>query len=691
MAQNQASVPLVVLTGREDDVELVNRSLRDGGHPVRCHWVAKIDALAGALDDHAPELLCFFPDSLPAPIREVAKIRQQTARMVPLVVVSKAAEETDIADALLAGAQDLVSHGQTERLRSVAERELRAFRLERALNETLQSASQYKRQVKDFMAGSVDAIAHVQDGILVDVNQAWAELFGHADADSAICNPLMDAFDAASQAALKGALVACAKRQWSGEPLKVAALDATGGTMPLKLVLKATTYDGEPAVKLSVPREPGERKPEPEELVEQAVHKDPTTGFYHRRRFLEVLTDRLDVKPQGGVRALAYIRPDKFREIEDRVGPISSEDLLVQLAEQLRVLAQSTDLYGRFGGQVFTMFLERGSLRDVEAWAQNVVARVAERIFEVNHNTLSITCTVGLAEVGPTTDTMETLIAAAKKTNQAGRESGGNRAVLEQTSDASTRVQRFDEVWVQQIKLALMENRFRLAHLPIAGLGGEQKTMLDTVIRMVDPQGDEVAASDFMPAAIRNRMLRAIDRWVIGATLAFCAQQPVDTVFVKLSSESLIDKTLMEWLAKAVDSSGVAHGKLCFQVSEEDAAQFLAQTKTLADQLTKQGHEFAIEHFGVGHDSARVLASTPMHYLKIDGSLMQSLSSDEVLRQRVRGYIEAANKRNIATIAERVEDANTMAVLFQLGVGYVQGHYLHEPEVVLSDNAAPPR
>ena len=114
--------------------------------------------------------------------------------------------------------------------------------------------------------------------------------------------------------------------------------------------------------------------------------------------------------------------------------------------------------------------------------------------------------------------------------------------------------------------------------------------MLDTVIRMVDAQGDELAAADFMPAAVRNRMLRSIDRWVIGATLAFCATQPVDTVFVKLSSESLIDKTLTDWLAKAVDSSGVAHGKLCFQVSEEDAAQFLAQTKTLADQLKKQGH-----------------------------------------------------------------------------------------------------
>ena len=211
----QAPVPLIVLSGREDDVELVNRSLRDGGHPVRCHWVTKVDALAGAIDDHAPELLCFFPDSLPAPIREIAKIKQQAAGTVPLVVVSKAAQETDIAEALLAGAQDLVSLGQTERLRSVAERELRAFRLERALNETLFSANQYKKQLKAFMAGSVDAIAHVQEGILVDANQAWADLLGHPSADGLLGAPLMDLFDAASQAALKGALVACGRGQWA--------------------------------------------------------------------------------------------------------------------------------------------------------------------------------------------------------------------------------------------------------------------------------------------------------------------------------------------------------------------------------------------------------------------------------------------------------------------------------------------
>ena len=357
----------------------------------------------------------------------------------------------------------------------------------------------------------------------------------------------------------------------------------------------------------------------------------------------------------------------------------------MQLAELLGVLAQPNDLGGRFGGQVFTLLLERGTLRDVQAWANNALARIAERIFEVAHNTLSITCTIGLAEVGPTTDRMETLIAAAKRASQSGRELGGNRVVLEETSDRSTRIQRFDEIWVQQIKSALMENRFRLAHLPIASLGGEQKSMFDTVIRMVDAQGDEVPASEFMPAAVRNRMLRAIDRWVIGASLSFCATHSVERLFVKLSGESIIDRTLIDWLEKAVAGSGVVPARLCFEVSEEDATQYLSQTKALAEHLRGKGHRFSIEHFGIGRDSARVLAQTPMDYLKIDGSLIQNLSTNRDLQEKVRSFVTAAAKRKIETIAERVEDANTMAVLFQLGAAYMQGHYVHEPEVVLAE------
>jgi diguanylate cyclase (GGDEF)-like protein len=676
-------VPLVIFSDREENVELINRTLRDAGHPVRCQWVRHVDELAEALESHDPQLLWFFATGQTTPLHEVVKIRQEASPMVPLIVVTDKADEDAITAAMKAGAQDLVSIRQPERLRAVAERELRTFRLEKALNDTLRSATHYKKQLKSIMEGSVEAIAFVQEGIVVEANQAWAQLFGHREPEDT-CGPLMDLFDTNSQAALKGALVACAKHQWDSDPLNVSAVTQDGSTVSVKLMLEAAQFEGEPAIRLSVPHE-APLQQEPEALVENTVHRDPITGFYHRRRFVELLTERLESHSRIGVRALAYVRPDKFGEIKDEVGTLASEEILIQLAEVLSNLAHPADLYGRFGGTVFTLLLERGTLRDIEAWAEQAVSTIADHMFEVADHTLSMTCTIGLAEVGPGVERVGTLITDAEKANQRGRQRGGNQVVLEETSDESTRIQRFDAMWVKQIKVALVENRFRLAYLPIASLLGEPQKLYDTVVRLVDEQGEEVHATDFIAAATRNKLLKMIDRWVIGQSFSLCRERQPDRVFVKLSKESIVDPTLLDWLDKQAKATGVKPAQVCFQVTEEDATQYLKQTKALSDRLKASGFFFAIEHFGIGRDPMRVLRQTPMQYLKVDGSLMQSLARNQALQEKVRGFIEAAEKRKISTIAERVEDANTMAVLFQLGATYMQGHYVEEPEVVLAE------
>ena len=103
------------------------------------------------------------------------------------------------------------------------------------------------------------------------------------------------------------------------------------------------------------------------------------------------------------------------------------------------------------------------------------------------------------------------------------------------------------------------------------------------------------------------------------------------------------------------------------------------------ETLRNAGFKFAVEHFGIGEDSARVLKMIPMNFVKIDGSLMQGLHKNLDMQNQVKELARQASEQGAETIAERVQDANTMAVLFQLGAGYVQGHYLHEPEVVLGD------
>ena len=87
--------------------------------------------------------------------------------------------------------------------------------------------------------------------------------------------------------------------------------------------------------------------------------------------------------------------------------------------------------------------------------------------------------------------------------------------------------------------------------------------------------------------------------------------------------------------------------------------------------------------FGSGRDPAGLLASFPLDFIKIDGAIVQGLASDPDAQAKVRGFVEAADKRKVQTIAERVENANTMAVLWQLGVQFIQGYFINAPEEVV--------
>ena len=681
---SQENAPLVVLTDREENVEFINRTLRDAGHTVRCHWIDSIDRVPEALKKYSPELLWLFHDGKAAKIKRVAKCRTSVPPIVPLLVVSENVDEEAIANAMLAGAQDLVSVHHVERLRSVAERELRAFQLERALNTTILSAAQDRRQLTDLKAGTEDAIACAQEGILVETNLAWAQLFGYDDGRAMQGQPIMDFFKPRSQTALKGGLVACTKEHWGSEPLKVTGVTKDGSAVPLEVWLERSVFEGEAAVRVVVPSSK-HQSAAPGQLVDRTVHRDPATGLYHRRHFLDLLTQRLQSNPRGGIRVLAYLRPDKFDEIKDNVGPLASEEILAQLADVVRRLTQANDLSGRFGGVVFTVLLERGTLRDVETWAENAITTIGEHLFEIGQKTVSVTCSLGLCEVSKGAEGLETVLIDAEKANNHGRRSGGNQVVLAELSDESARIKRYDLVWVEKIKSALMNDRLRLKHLPIVSLHGKQGTRLDTVLRMLDEDGEEVPATEFMPVAGRHELLRPLDRWVIGASITFSRKQKLDQLFVKLSSNSVVDKSLLEWLKREVEGSDVNTSSICFQVSAEDITRNLNQAKILVAGLSSLGFSFAVEHCGVGRDPLQILHNIPMQYLKIDGSLMQGISENLSHQEIVQRFIDEARQKGIATIAERVEDANTMAILFQLGVSYMQGYYVQEPEVVLED------
>jgi EAL domain-containing protein (putative c-di-GMP-specific phosphodiesterase class I) len=230
-----------------------------------------------------------------------------------------------------------------------------------------------------------------------------------------------------------------------------------------------------------------------------------------------------------------------------------------------------------------------------------------------------------------------------------------------------------------------MDNRFRLAQQPIAGLRSDGIEMYDLLVRMLDEQGQSVLPSEFLPAAERNNMMKNIDRWMIKAAVDFCSRSEVDRVFVRLSRQSILDSSTIAWMDGEFDMSKFDCSRLVMQVPERDAAKHIKQTRAIVDSLRKMGVGFAIEHYGVDKERFQILDILQPDYIKVDGELMHTLMTDTSVQQSVEKIVRAASQRNIKTIAERVENANAMAVLFQLGLDYMQGHYVHEPEVILQD------
>jgi len=675
------AIPVVVLSRQQDPVEIINSTLRNAGHPVHCTWVRDLSSLGDALAQASPQLI-FVCSSDSDETAAALDARQRFATQVPTLLVRDALTEEDLSEALTRGAQDVVTLNARPRLQSVVNRELHSARLDRALAGTLASARQYRDQMKAFMTGSADAIAHAQEGIVVDVNPAWVELFGHAEPSAFLGQPLMDFFQQRSHAALKGALVATAQGRWSSHSLQAVAVMPAGTELPVEIEFESFEFDGEPAVRMRVPTQKRDVDTLTRQL-EEALQFDSTTGLLKRAVFLEQATAQAGHALKAGLRALVYLEPDNFSGLEADAGPLAAEGVVEALGQQLRAQLQPGDLAARISSRGFALLVERGNTRDLDAWVARLLQRVSEHDHGSAERSRSITCSAGATLLNAHGEQLAAALDSSVKAQRQAAAAGGNRLRRPEPSSGKPEMEAADQAWATRIRSALMANRFRLVHQPIASLVGDGQPMFDLVVRMLDEGGEEVLPSEFLAAAQRTDLLKNIDRWVVGAAMSFCSASGDARVFVRLSRDSMRDRTLGAWLAQQVKATGVNPKRVVFELHEEMAAANPKEVRALEALVKPLGFQVALENFGAGADPEAVLGQVEASYVKIDGALMQGLATDRALQEQVKTLVQAAKARNVTTIAERVEDANTMAVLWQLGVEYVQGYFVGNPEEVV--------
>ena len=675
------AVPVLVHSASRESVDALSRMLVESGLSAYCTWIPSAQDIGDALEQINPELLVSFDTPLEQ-LAEIAAVRDQMAQSVPLVVLREYSDDALMSADMLRGARDSATLTQPDRVAAIVRRELRSFRLERTLSSTLGVAQDYRQKLQTVLRRSRDAIAQVQEGIIVDANASWLELLGYADGGAVIGQPVMDLFDSDTLTSLRGALAACARGRWSDLPLKAGARTGDGAVVELQLQLTQGEYDGEPCVQLIVPADRRDDRQIARDLA-AAVHQDPTTGLWTRRRMLEMLDAELQKPVPGGARFVVCIRPDHLLDIEGDIGVLNTDEFLTQFALLVRSQVAPKDLLGHFGGSNLLLLAQRGNARDLEAWCENLIEKVANHTFAVGERPIRTTCTLGAGQVPNHRPDVNAVLMQALHAARRGRDRGGNRLVFEQSTDQDARVKAYDEVWVRHIRTALAENRFRLVQQPIACLSGDGQKVFDIAVRMLDLQGKDVLPSEFLPAAARNDLLRDIDRWVVTAALTTIVTRKPDLLFVRLAADSLRDPGLADWLAGQLAITRAEPSRLCLQFTEADLTGQRHRLPPLLEQLRQMGVRTAIEHFGVARESLNLLSGLALDYIKIDGSLMQGLAGNDEQQARIRQIAETASLLKMQTVAERIEDANTMAIVWQLGVQYIQGYLVHAPEEVV--------
>jgi EAL domain-containing protein (putative c-di-GMP-specific phosphodiesterase class I)/GGDEF domain-containing protein len=398
---------------------------------------------------------------------------------------------------------------------------------------------------------------------------------------------------------------------------------------------------------------------------------------------MEAAITRATQPLKGGLRAIAYLALDSSDELERDHGPIAVEEIMDAVGRIVQGQLQPGDLAGRVAAHGIALVFERGNARDQEAWLARMLARVAGEAVPVDGAAVRVTCSVGSAPLIAHGESLRKPLGNAIDAQRAAAAAGGNRAVHHEPPGAKREIAEADRVWATQIKAALMANRFRLVQQPIASLVGEDRPMFDLVVRMLDEAGQEVLPTEFLAAAERTELMKNIDRWIVGAAMSFCAARKPHRVFVRLSRDSMRDQTLGTWLQQQLKASGVEAGRIVVELTEEMALAQPKEARTLRGLLSALGIELAIERFGATAESAALLGRLPVNYVKIDGALMQGLANDRPLQERVKVLVDLAREHGVTTIAERVEDANTMAVLWQLGIEFIQGYFVNNPETVV--------
>lgn len=234
--------------------------------------------------------------------------------------------------------------------------------------------------------------------------------------------------------------------------------------------------------------------------------------------------------------------------------------------------------------------------------------------------------------------------------------------------------------WIGRIRDALDEDRFVLYSQPIVPLTGGRPSE-ELLLRMIGRNGETILPDMFLPVAERYGLIIEIDRWVITQAVRLAASDD-RVIEVNLSAASIEKPDLIPFIERLIRQEGADPATIIFEITETALMSDISAGTEFAHRLREIGCGLALDDFGTGYGSFTYLKNLPLSSVKIDIDFVRDLATNPANRHVVVAIVSLAEAFGLDTIAEGVENDETLTILRTSGVDFAQGFHLGRPEPV---------
>lgn len=422
--------------------------------------------------------------------------------------------------------------------------------------------------------------------------------------------------------------------------------------------------------------------------LEYQASYDELTELLNRRAFEAQLEKAwLSGAENNKQSFLMFMDLDQFKVVNDTSGHTAGDQLLRAVSEILNDSVRGNDVVGRLGGDEFGIILWECPTDVARRIAESIRSRIEDFRFHWDSETYRIGVSIGGIPIDKKVGDINELQQLADAACYAAKEAGRNRVHMVVGDADSARLHRGEVRWVQRIREAMDKNRFAIYAQPIRPIieSPDEPERLEILLRLRDPASRKlIPPGAFLPAVERYGLSIELDKWVVQSLLdtlfvhsAFQAEQR--SYWINLSGSSVGDKRFAEFLKNAIARSPLPPGTVNFEITETAVIRSVSEAGELMGALREMGCHFALDDFGSGLSSFGYLKKLPVDYVKIDGMFVRDLIHDHTDRIFVKSIIDIAETLNIETIAQFVENEETLKIVTDLGAGYAQGFAIGRP------------